>query len=103
VLRQDHDGQWIFHYDPGLAIPFKAITPEDAEQNAVALAATYRAIACETLLVRGAESDLLTREVAQEMTQEGPKATLVEIPDVGHAPTFVHANQIAIAKDFFLG
>jgi pimeloyl-ACP methyl ester carboxylesterase len=103
VLRQDRDGQWIFHYDPGLAIPFKAITPETAEQNAAVLAASYRAIACKTLLVRGAESDLLTRETAQAMTQEGPKATLVEIPDVGHAPTFTHADQIAIAKDFFVG
>jgi pimeloyl-ACP methyl ester carboxylesterase len=55
------------------------------------------------LLVRGAESDLLSHEVAQAMTQRGPKAKLVEIAGVGHAPTFVHADQIAIAKDFLLG
>jgi len=103
VLRQNHDGQWIFHYDPGLAIPFKALTPENAERNAAVLAATYHAITCKTLLVRGAESDLLTRDVAQAMTQEGPKAALIEIPGIGHAPTFTHADQIAIAKDFFVG
>ena len=80
VLRQDSDAQWILHYDPALAIPFKALTPEIAEQNAVVLAATYDAITCSTLVVRGAESDLLTRESAQEMTRRGPKATLVEIP-----------------------
>lgn len=103
VLRQDSDGQWILHYDPALAIPFKALTPEIAEQNAALLVATYDAITCKTLLVRGAESDLLTRESAEEMTRRGPHATLVEIPGVGHAPTFTHADQIAIAKDFFVG
>lgn len=103
VLLQDSDGQWIFHYDPGLAIPFKALTPESVAQNAATLAATYDAVTCKTLVVRGAESDLLTRDVAQAMTREGPKATLIEIPGVGHAPTFVHADQIAIAKDFFVG
>jgi pimeloyl-ACP methyl ester carboxylesterase len=63
----------------------------------------YDAIACPTLLVRGAESDLLSREVAQTMTVRGPKARLVELPGVGHAPTFMHADQIRIVKDFLLG
>ncbi len=103
VLRQDQDGQWILHYDAGLAIPFKAATPESVQRDAALLAATYDAITCETMVVRGAESDLLTREVAQSMTTRGPKATLVEIAGVGHAPTFTHADQIAIAKDFFIG
>jgi pimeloyl-ACP methyl ester carboxylesterase len=53
--------------------------------------------------VRGAESDLLSREVAQTMTVRGPKARLVELPGVGHAPTFMHADQIRIVKDFLLG
>ena len=65
--------------------------------------AAYDAITCPTLLVRGADSDLLTRETAAMMAQRGPKATLVEIPNVGHAPTFIHDDQIAIAKQFLLG
>ncbi|HAV34757.1 MAG TPA: alpha/beta hydrolase, partial [Massilia sp.] len=56
-----------------------------------------------TLLVRGELSDLLSRETAQEMTRRGPHPTLVEIPGVGHAPTFVHPDQIAIAREFLLG
>jgi pimeloyl-ACP methyl ester carboxylesterase len=102
VLRQDHDGQWILHYDAGLAQPFKAATPESNERDALVLQATYDAITCKTLVVRGEQSDLLTREAAQAMTGRGPKAELVEIPGVGHAPTFLHANQIAIAKNFFV-
>ncbi len=67
------------------------------------LEATYDSITCETMVVRGAQSDLLTHETAQEMTERGPRAKLVEIADVGHAPTFVHADQIVIAQDFFIG
>jgi pimeloyl-ACP methyl ester carboxylesterase len=103
VLRQDKDGQWIRHYDLGLAIPFKSATPESTRHAEATLWAAYDAISCPTLVIRGAESDLLSREVAQAMTQRGPKATLIELAGVGHAPTFMHADQIAIAKDFLLG
>ena len=68
VLKQDADGQWIRHYDLALAQPFKAITPESAAHGEAALWAAYDAIQCPTLVVRGAESDLLTRETAQAMT-----------------------------------
>jgi pimeloyl-ACP methyl ester carboxylesterase len=37
------------------------------------------------------------------MTERGPRAKLVEIPGVGHAPTLIHGDQIAIVKDFLLG
>ena len=103
VLRQDKDGKWVRHYDMGLALPFRSATPESAEAAQAMLWAAYDAISCPTLLVRGAESDLLSPETAYEMTQRGPKARLVEIPHVGHAPTFIHDDQIAIAKQFLLG
>jgi len=103
VLRQDKDGKWIRHYDMGLALPFRSATPESADADQAMLWAAYDAITCPTLLVRGAESDLLSPETARLMTERGPKAKLVEIPNVGHAPTFIHDDQIAIAKKFLLG
>ncbi|MPQ55554.1 alpha/beta fold hydrolase [Duganella sp. FT27W] len=103
VLRQDADGKWVRHYDMGLALPFRSVTPESAKADEAMLWAAYDAVQCPTLLVRGANSDLLTRDTAQLMTQRGPKATLVEIADVGHAPTFIHDDQIAIARAFLLG
>ncbi|RFP19013.1 MULTISPECIES: alpha/beta fold hydrolase [unclassified Duganella] len=103
VLRQDKDGKWVRHYDMGLALPFRSATPESAAADEALLWSAYDAIRCPTLLVRGAESDLLSAETAALMTQRGPKATLVEIPDVGHAPTFFHDDQIAIVKQFLLG
>jgi pimeloyl-ACP methyl ester carboxylesterase len=52
--------------------------------------------------MRGADSDLLLRETAEKMTLCGPKARLVEIPDVGHAPTLMDPAQIAPIRDFLL-
>ena len=103
VLRQNEQGQWIRHYDLALALPFKLSTPEAASAGEQMLWAAYDALRCPTLLVRGALSDLLLPETAQEMTRRGPCATLVELPDVGHAPTFMHAPQIEVAKKFLLG
>lgn len=100
VLRQDQDGQWVRHYDMGLAVPFCSATPESAKRDEAMLWAAYDAIKCPTLLVRGADSDLLSRQTAESMTQRGPKATLIEIADVGHAPTFIHADQIALVQQF---
>jgi len=103
VLRQDKDGQWTRNYDLGLALPFKKVTPDGARQAEAALWAAYDAIKCPTLLVRGAQSDLLTPEVARQMTERGPHAQLAEIAGVGHAPTFMHDDQIAVARRFLLG
>ncbi|MFZ6674416.1 alpha/beta fold hydrolase [Undibacterium sp. Xuan67W] len=102
VLRQNKEGQWIRHYDLNLSIPIKATTPEMALAGQAMLWVTYDAIQCQTLVVRGAESDLLSAETAAEMQQRGPRAKVVELAGVGHAPTFVQPEQIAIAREFLL-
>jgi len=103
VLRQDADGQWVRHYDMGLALPFRSATADSAQAEQAALWAAFDAISCPTLLVRGANSDLLSRETAQSMLARGPHMRLVEIANVGHAPTFLHDEQIAIARQFLIG
>lgn len=103
VLRQEPSGQWVRHYDLGLAQPFRAITPERAAGDEAALWSAWDAIRCPTLLVRGEQSDLLSRATAEEMCTRGPKPRLAEIPGVGHAPTFVRPEQIAIAREFLVG
>ncbi|MBA4215805.1 MAG: alpha/beta hydrolase [Methylibium sp.] len=94
------DGVWKLHYDPAIALPFAAVTPEIAAAGEAALWAAYDALRGPTLLIRGAQSDLLSAETAQAMTQRGPRARLVELPGIGHAPTLIHADQIAVVRDF---
>ncbi len=95
-LRKNPDGSWRAHYDPRIAEP--RLVPEgDLE-----LWGLYDAVRCPTLLLRGELSDLQTRDTATQMTRRGPQARVVEIRGVGHAPTLMHADQIAIVRDFFL-
>jgi len=90
------------HYDPAIRQAFTAITPELAAAGEAALWASYDRIACPTLLLRGAESDLLSPATAQAMTQRGPRARLHEFAGVGHAPTLVAPDQVAVVRDFLL-
>ena len=91
---------WLLHYDPAIGVALRAITPEAAAQGGAIMWGLYDAIEARTLLTRGAESDLLSRETALAMTQRGPHATLVEFEGVGHAPTFVDPAQIAAVTNF---
>jgi pimeloyl-ACP methyl ester carboxylesterase len=99
AVRRDADGMYRMHYDPALAVPYNATAPHQD----VVLWPVYDAIRAPTLLVRGAESDLLTRAAAIEMTRRGPRARLVEIAGVGHAPTLLDPGQIAPIREFLLG
>lgn len=98
AVRRNADGSYRMHYDPKIAEPFRANLPEkDLE-----LWPVWDAIRCPTLVLRGAQSDLLTRESCERMKQRGPKAKVVEIAGVGHAPTLMHPDQIAIVREFLL-
>ncbi len=98
VVRKNSDGSLRMHYDPKIAVPFRATMPEkDLE-----LWPLWDAIRCPTLVLRGALSDLLTRDTCEKLTQRGPKAKVIEIPGIGHAPTLMHDDQIKIVRDFLL-
>ena len=90
------------HYDPAIAIPFKLADEEGAQQGEAMLWQLYDGIQAETLVVRGAQSDLLSPQTAQAMTQRGPRARLVEFDGVGHAPTLIAPDQVAAVTDFLL-
>ena len=98
VVRRQPDGSYRMHYDPAIAVPFSAAAPE----KDIELWPCYDAIRCPTLVIRGALSDLLKRETMEEMASRGPRAKTVEIAHVGHAPTLMHADQIAVVRDFLL-
>ena len=96
------DATYRNHYDLDIALPFRSITPESAAAGQAVLWHAYDAIACPTLLLRGADSDLLTADTARAMTQRGPKARLHEFGGVGHAPTLVAPGQIEVVREFLL-
>jgi pimeloyl-ACP methyl ester carboxylesterase len=103
LLRERDDGAWEFRYDPRIAVPFAMTTPEANEAGEAALWAALAAIPGPVLVVRGAESDLLSRETVAQMIERGQAVSSVEIDGVGHAPAFVDDAQIGIARRFFVG
>ena len=102
LLRALPEGGWGLHYDPAIAVPFRALTQEAAAAGESALWQWYDQILARTLLLRGAQSDLLSRATAQAMGQRGPRAMLVEFEGVGHAPTLVADDQVAAVTSFLL-
>jgi pimeloyl-ACP methyl ester carboxylesterase len=97
-LRRSAEGSWQPHYDARIGDAFRASLPEKDME----LWPLYDAVRCPTLVIRGAQSDLLARGTAEQMRSRGPKAKLVEVAGVGHAPTLLSAEQIAIVRDFLL-
>ncbi|MEO5606851.1 MAG: alpha/beta hydrolase [Polaromonas sp.] len=93
---------WRLHYDPAIADPFKLTTQESAQQGEAMLWQLYDQITAETLLLRGAQSDLLAPQTAHAMTQRGPRAKVIEFAGVGHAPTLIAKDQVDAVTGFLL-
>jgi pimeloyl-ACP methyl ester carboxylesterase len=94
------EGGFTLHYDPAIAVPFRDMTEDAAAKGQDALWGLYDAITARTLLLRGANSDLLSHDTAQAMSRRGPRATLVEFAGVGHAPTLVSPQQVETVASF---
>ncbi len=95
--KQYEDGSWGMCYDPDIAAPFRKGPLEDID-----LWSYWDTISCPTLVLRGAESDLLLKATAEQMQQRGPHARLVEFAGVGHAPMLMAEDQIKVVIDFLL-
>jgi pimeloyl-ACP methyl ester carboxylesterase len=95
-VRREADGSFVMSYDPGIATAFAA------HQQDIDLWAQYDRIDCPVLTVRGMDSDVLLHTTAEEMTRRGPRAGLVELAGIGHAPTLMAADQIEAVCDFLL-
>jgi len=83
-LKLLDDGTWTFRYDVALRNGSGARvmpTSEEVQRTWDSL----KNITCPTLLVRGAQSDILSPEHAQRMVQSIPNCRLVEVQDSGHS------------------
>lgn len=102
MVRPLPEGGCTLHYDPAIAVPFRTLDEAAAQAGQATLWQLYDAIRARTLLLRGAQSDLLSAATAREMTGRGPKPRLVEFEGVGHAPTLVNQPQVEAVAAFLL-
>ena len=93
-FRKLPNGKLALAHDPGIAKNFVGLKEDVNFWN------LYDLISCPTLLLHGAQSDILTVETAQQMCLRGPKAKLVTFQSIGHAPSLMDQDQIQIIGDF---
>lgn len=95
--RRLEGGGYGLAYDPAIAKPFEAADLKDID-----LWSVWDSVRCPVLVLRGAESDLLRPDTAKEMAGRGPKAKLLELPGIGHAPALMSDDQIAMVREWLL-
>lgn len=93
-LRRLPDGRLTLHYDPKIVTQLSE-RPRDYE-----LWDAYDSLKLPVLLLRGAESDLLLPEVAEEMARRGPRARRVDFAGCGHAPALNVEEQMREIEQF---
>jgi pimeloyl-ACP methyl ester carboxylesterase len=86
--RRLPDGRYGLAYDPAIGRGFQVAADQDID-----LWPIWEKVRCPVLLLRGADSDILSPDTARRMTG---KAELAEIAGVGHAPSLMVEAQIAI-------
>lgn len=96
TFREKDDGKLYFDWDVDIAKPL--LEPSYAIPDMWPL---FRALKnVPTLVLRGAESDILSQECFAEMQQVKPDLVAVEIPRAGHVPTMAEPESRAALDDF---
>lgn len=96
AVRADPAGGYRLAYDPKIAAPLA--DPEAIED--IDLWDLWKAITCPVLVLRGADSDLLTPETARDMAKGRAQVAVREIAGAGHAPALLDDDQIAAVCDW---
>lgn len=95
--RRLPNGKVTPHYDPNMVLQF-VHHPHDYDQWEA-----YDSLEIPVLCLRGATSDLLLAETADEMRRRGPRAVVVTIPGCGHAPALNVPEQLQLVERFLNG
>ncbi|MBL8308844.1 MAG: alpha/beta hydrolase [Burkholderiales bacterium] len=100
AVQQRPDGQWEFKADPKIGDAFRA----GLQQTAVDMWPLWSAITQPVLVLRGAQSDLLSAATVERMLAAhhaaGRVAEALSISDTGHAPMIMDEPTVAAVKGF---
>ena len=94
-VRELDDGRVALAYDPGIAEPIRTMPMEDVD-----LWPVWSGVECPVLVIRGERSDVLTAEVADQMAASGQHVRLEILAGIGHAPSLMSEDQIALVSDW---
>lgn len=94
------NGFWVKHYDLRLAATLAVQDPATITAGQQLLWQSFDAVDFPMLLLRGAQSDLLTAPLAAHMHQRNSRLREKVFAGVGHAPTLLHDDQIQAVEQF---
>lgn len=101
IFVENAEGVPVLAYDPDISAPIRAggsaaLVPD--------LWPLYAELAKRpTLIVRGSTSDLLSPSIAARMLAQGEMASMIEVPDIGHAPMLDEPEAVEPILDFLSG
>ncbi|MCZ7563205.1 MAG: alpha/beta hydrolase [Burkholderiales bacterium] len=106
-VRPDPAGGYVLHYDPDIVSGLRRradvdLPIGDRYFEGVDLWPLWDAIRTPTLALRGGESDVLLAATAEEMKRRGPRAEVLELPGIGHAPALMAPEQMDAIRGFLL-
>ena len=99
-LRQQADGNWTWKYDRRR---FQQMGGDRQSTERQKLADGLARIACPTLVVRGAESDVFHDEDAERLAAGLPDGRWIKIPNAGHTVQGDNPKALTAALRGFLG
>ncbi len=93
------EGGVMLKTDPDIAAPLLA-QAEGGDTGGVDLSSLWIEVRCPTLIIRGEESDLLSKETVSAMLSSNLRAEATTIAGAGHAPSLTTPEQIGIILRF---
>lgn len=100
-LRQMENGKWTWKFDKRFREKDNTLRIGSQMTNDEGWQ-LYRAVPVPTLLIRGAESDVLTQEIAERVAREMRRARLVVIPGAGHSVPGDNPDEFTAAVSGFV-
>ena len=85
----ERDGALRYACDPAIAIPLGAGSNNFTEVADVSLSPIWNEVQIPTLIIRGAQSDILSEETVKAMRATNLNAESITYPNVGHAPALM--------------
>jgi len=103
----DEQGGFRLRYDPGIRETLRGHADPEFPLRPNFLAGidlwrTWQEIRCPTFVLRGADSDVLSRDTVARMRGLKPDLQVVDLEGIGHAPALMSDEQIAGVREFLL-
>jgi pimeloyl-ACP methyl ester carboxylesterase len=102
--REQADGSVLLHYDLLIAQVVKAqvagMTAQAVATGEATLWNSLKSLQNPVLVMKGADSDLLSASTVNQMLDCNSLVKAVTIPNCGHAPHLMDAHQVQVVHSF---